>query len=162
MVPGDKMARKGRVLLPALRGPGEHPDTSSKDVGKAGSTPILDPEPKDDRMQSFGKETRPKNFFFFLIILVCFVLFPSPLLLLVSFRGCSKSTLSTRAGSAPLHPAASAHLRRLKPGLRLGEKPQPGLRGSGWDLGPGKEPSLRRAPAGGGKPCAGQLPGSPA
>lgn len=62
---GDKMDKKGRVLLSPLWDPGERPDSSSEDVGRAGSTPILDPEPRDDLMQSFGKETRPKTFFCF-------------------------------------------------------------------------------------------------
>lgn len=106
---GDKKARKGRVLLPPLRDPGERPDTSSEDAGRAGSTPILDPKPEDDRTHSFGKETRPKNLFFFFHYYCC-----------ASF-GCSKSMLSMSAESAPrsLRAPPSAE-RRLGPG----EKPR--------------------------------------
>lgn len=150
---GDKMARTGRVLLPPLRDPGERPDTIWEDAGRAESTPSLDPEPKDDGMQSFGKETRPKIFFF------------PPLLLLCKFFLSNLKHVKYESGKRASTPRSLSAPPSAEPGLpwakNLGQGWQPGPGGPGWDLGPGKGPSLRRAPAGGGKRAPGSCRGVP-
>lgn len=142
---------------------GERPDTSSGNAGRAQSAPILDPEPKGDRTQSLGKKPDQNPIFFFSF----FFFFPSPPPLLL--RKCSRFLAKRVKSESGRRTSAPRRLRALpsaEPGPRLAENPRARLaaraRRSWVGARPWEGAPAPWAPAGGAKPCAGQLPGSPA